>query len=87
MDLTELGLELRVDFVEGSSEIGKLLASVVGDEELRHPIPVDPPFCRLPHHFHHLLPASAHLFFSRSPDLDFFDLSIAIQGMTKTAEG
>ena len=59
--LGEFGLELAVDLVEGAAEVGELLAGLVGDEGLRHAVPIDR-LSRLCGHFRHLLhPVSAHL--------------------------
>ena len=59
MDLAELGLKLIVDLVEGAAEIGELSASLVGDKELGHAVPVDV-LRRLEGKIHHPLPGSAH---------------------------
>lgn len=41
--LAELGFELGVNLVESATEIGELPASLIGDEKLRHSIPIDVP--------------------------------------------
>ena len=39
--LTELGGELMIDFIESATKSGELLASLVGDKELSHALPID----------------------------------------------
>ena len=75
--LRELGLELVVDVLEGAAEGVELLARLVGDEHLGHPLPVD----RLPGlrgHLRHLLHAvPAHLPPPSSPFPLYLDLSLS----------
>lgn len=50
----ELGLDLVVDLVEGAAEVSEFLACLIGDEKLRHPVPIDR-LGGLRRHLHHLL--------------------------------
>ena len=62
MDLAEFGLELGVDLVESAAESEELAASLLGDQQLRHPFPIDS-LPGLEGNVGNLLPRSTH--FSR----------------------
>jgi len=57
--LTELCFELGVNLVESATEIRELPASLVGDEKLRHSIPINVP-SHLERHIGNFLHRSAH---------------------------
>lgn len=59
--LTELCLKSWVDFLKGTTEWGELLTSLIGDDHLGHPIPIDGFWC-LECNIRHLLSYTAHLF-------------------------
>lgn len=59
--LTELCLKSWVDFLKGTTEWGEFLTSLIGDDHLCHPIPIDGFWC-LECNIRHLLSHTAHLF-------------------------
>lgn len=58
-NLTELGLELRVNLIESTAEVRELSASLIGDEDLSHTIPIYSPR-RFESHIRDFLTGSAH---------------------------
>lgn len=59
-DLAELGLQLGIDFIEGTAESCELLASLIGDDELGHAFPING-LSDLEGSIGNLLPCSTHL--------------------------
>lgn len=80
LDLAEFGLESGVDFVKGAAEREELLTSLIGDQHLRHSIPIDA-LRRLERHIHHFLTRPAH---SRCPMIRRNNLCVCVLGVDET---